>query len=108
MLLTAQAGNAEIIEKVVAQFRGTAAEGRIQAETFIRQYYGQVDPEDLGDRSIPNLCCAALTHLKFIEEFKSGTPKLGVYNPQSDEDGWKATHTVIETIKATTPFSGDS
>jgi hypothetical protein len=48
MLLAAQLGNAEIIEKVVAQFRGTAAEGRIQAETFIRQYYRQVDPEDLA------------------------------------------------------------
>jgi len=67
MLLTAQEGNAEIIKKVVAQIRGTAAEGRIQAETFIRQYYGQVDPGDLADRSISNLCGAALTHLKFIK-----------------------------------------
>src|SRR5260370_8279510 len=108
MLLTAQAGNAEIIEKVVAQFRGTAAEGRIQAETFIRQYYGQVDPEDLADRSICNLCGAALTHLKFIKEFKSGTPKLRVYNPQSEKDGWESTHTAIEIVNDNMPFLVDS
>jgi len=108
MLLTAQEGNAEIIEKVVAQIRGTAAEGRIQAETFIRQYYGQVDPEDLADRSISNLCGAALTHLKFIKEFKSGTPKLRVYNPQSEKDGWESTHTAIEIVNDNMPFLVDS
>src|ERR1700720_2947299 len=108
MLLTAQEGNAEIIEKVVAQIRGTAAAGRIRAETFIRQYYGQVDPEDLADRSISNLCGAALTHLKFIKEFKSGTPKLRVYNPQSEKDGWESTHTAIEIVNDNMPFLVDS
>ncbi|HWY93301.1 MAG TPA: NAD-glutamate dehydrogenase [Chthoniobacterales bacterium] len=108
MLLTAQLGNAEIIEKVVAQFRGTAAEGRIQAETFIRQYYRQVDPEDLAERSISNLCGAVLAHLNFIKEFKSGTSKLRVYNPKSEKDGWESTHTAIEIVNDNMPFLVDS
>ena len=108
MLLKAQEENAEIIDKVVAQLRDTAPEGKIQAETFIRQYYGQVDPEDLAERSISNLCGAALAHLNFIKEFKSGTPKLRVYNPQSEKDGWESTHTVIEIVNDNMPFLVDS
>ena len=62
MLDKAQEGNAEIIEKVVALLRDEAPEGKIRAERFVRQYYSQVDPEDLAERSIPNLCGAALAH----------------------------------------------
>ena len=108
MLLKAQEGNAEIIEKVVAQLRNTAAEGKIQAETFIRQYYSQVDPEDLAERNISDLCGAALAHLDFMREFKSGAPKLRVYNPQSEKDGWESTHTAIEIVNDDMPFLVDS
>src|SRR5690242_5222992 len=108
MLLKAPEGNAEIIDKVVAQLRDTVPEGKVQAETFIRQYYGQVDLEDLAERSISNLCGAALTHLNFIREFKSGTPKLRVYNPQSEKDGWQSTHTAIEIVNDSMPFLVDS
>ena len=108
MLLKAQDENAEIIEKVLAHLRNSEAKGKIQAETFIRQYYSQVDPEDLAERSISNLCGAALAHLDFMEEFKSGAPKLRVYNPQSQKDGWESTHTVIEIVNDDMPFLVDS
>src|SRR5271165_6351170 len=108
MLLKAQDGSPEIIEKVVAQLRDTAAEGKIQAETFVRQYYDQVDPGDMAERSISNLCGAALAHLNFIKEFKSGTPKLRVYNPQGEKDGWDSTHTAIEIVNDNMPFLVDS
>jgi predicted ATPase len=68
----AQDQNAEIIEKVVAQLRNKEARGAVQTEPFIRQYYSQVDPEDLAERTFSNLCGAALAHLDFMGEFKSG------------------------------------
>ena len=101
-------GNAEIIEKVVAQLRDMTAEERSRAETFIRAYYRQVDPADLGERSISNLHGAALAHLNLINEFKTGGPKLRVYNPQRDRDGWESTHTVIDIINDNMPFLVDS
>jgi len=101
-------GNAEIIEKVVAQLRDMTAEERSRAETFIRAYYRQVDPADLGARSISNLHSAALAHLNLINEFKTGAPKLRVYNPQRDRDGWESTHTVIDIINDNMPFLVDS
>jgi len=108
MFVKAQNENAEIIEKIAAQLRDRATEGKIRAETFLGQYYGQVDPEDLAERSISNLCGAALAHLNFIKEFKSGTPKVRVYNPQSEKDGWASTHTIIEIVNDNMPFLVDS
>ena len=109
MLVNAQKGNTEIIDKVVALLRDKALKGEnAQAETFIRQYYGQVDPEDLAERNISDLCGAALAHLDFIGQFKSGAPKLRVYNPQSQKDGWESTHTVIEIVNDDMPFLVDS
>ncbi len=55
MLLKALDENVEIIKEVLAQHRNKEAKGNIEAETFIRQYYSQVDPEDLAERTISNL-----------------------------------------------------
>jgi len=108
MLVKAQDETAEIIEKVVAQLRHTTAEEKTQAATFVRRYYAQVDQEDLAERSIFNLCGAALAHLNFIREFKSGTPKVRIYNPQIEKDGWESTHTTIELVNDNMPFLVDS
>jgi glutamate dehydrogenase len=108
MLLKAQQENAEIIEKVLAELRIKEAEKKNAAELFIRQYYSQVDPEDLAERRIADLCGAALAHLDFMGQFRSGAPKLRVYNPQKQRDGWESTHTVIEIVNDDMPFLVDS
>src|SRR6202048_3745931 len=108
MLLKAQQENAEIIEKVLAELQIKEAEKKNAAAAFIRQYYGQVDPEDLAERRTADLCGAALAHLDFMGEFRSGAPKLRVYNPQKQRDGWESTHTVIEIVNDNMPFLVDS
>src|SRR3984893_8226997 len=109
MLLKSQDENAGIIEKIVAGLRTeNSSTENIEAEKFIRQYYSQTDPEDLGERSICNLRGAALAHLEFMREFQSGAPKLRVYNPQNQKDGWESTHTVIEIVNDDMPFLVDS
>ncbi len=108
MLLKAQDKNAEIIEEILAQLGDKDGQKDIEAEMFIRQYYRQVDPGDLAERSISNLRGAALAHLGFMREFKSGAPKLRVYNPQSAKDGWESTHTIIEIVNDDMPFLVDS
>src|SRR3984893_2603014 len=108
MLLKALEENAETIEKVVTQLQTKGRKDAVQAATFIRQYYSQVDPEDLAERRISDLCGAALTHLDFMRNFKSGATKLRVYNPQSEKDGWESTHTAIEIVHENMPFLLDS
>ena len=109
MLLEAQKGNAEIIEKAVALLRGKVPEGKIAlAETFTRQYYSRVEADDLAERNLSDLCGAALAHLDFVGKFKSGAPKLRVYNPQIQKDGWESSHTIIEVVNDDMPFLVDS
>jgi glutamate dehydrogenase len=109
MLLEAQKGNAEIIGKAVALLRGKVPEGKIAlAETFTRQYYSRVEADDLAERNLSDLCGAALAHLDFMGKFKSGAPKLRVYNPQIQKDGWESPHTIIEIVNDDMPFLVDS
>src|SRR3984893_17054033 len=108
MLLKALEENAEIIEQVVAQLQTKGRKDVVQAATFIRQYYSQVDPEDLAERRISDLCGAARATWDFIRTFQSGTTKVRVYNPESQKDGWESTHTAIEIIQENMPFLLDS
>ena len=108
MLHRAQEETAKIIETVLAHLRSTEAARNPHAETFVRQYYSQVDPQDLSERRISDLCGAAQAHLDFMGKFKSGAAKLRVYNPQIQKDGWESTHTVIEIINDDMPFLVDS
>src|ERR1700693_4528371 len=108
MLLKALEEKAEIIEQVVAQLQTKGRRDVVEAASLFRQYYSQVDPEDLAERRIADLCGAALAHLDFMGEFRSGAPKLRVYNPQKQRDGWESTHTVIEIVNDDMPFLVDS
>ena len=109
MLPNAQKGNAEIIEKVVALVRERVPEEKIaEIERFILQYYRRVEADDLTERNLPDICCAALAQLDFMRVFKSGAAKVRVYNPQSGRDGWQSTHTVVEIVNDDMPFLVDS
>ena len=101
----AQKGNAEIIEKVVALLRERVPEEKIaETERFIRQYYRRVEADDLAERNLADICCAALAHLDFMRVFKAGAAKVRVYNPQSGRDGWQSTHTVLRSSTPTCRF----
>ena len=108
MSLKALEENAEIIEKIVGHLRNKEGREIAEAEQFIRQYYSRVDPEDLAERKISDLCGSALAFLDFLTEFKSGAARLRVYNPQREKDGWESMHTAIEIVHENMPFLLDS
>jgi glutamate dehydrogenase len=109
MLLETREENAEIIDQVGALLKGKVLKRVLPlADAFIRQYYSQVDTEDLSERKPSDLCGAAIAQLKFMEDFRSGAPKLRVYNPQLTSDGWESTHTVVDIINDDMPFLVDS
>ncbi len=84
------------------------AEQANEAAEFARQYYGQVALEDLAERPLADLYGAALSHWHFARNFAGGAPKLRVYNPRLQENGWQSTHTVIEIVNDDMPFLVDS
>ena len=79
-----------------------------QAREFLALYYDQVDAEDLGARAPEDLYGAGMAHLAFARRFATGTPKLRVYNPRTEEHGWSSPHTVVEIVNDDMPFLVDS
>ena len=98
-----------LIESIVAVVQKRLPKARAEAaETFIRLYYRNVPPDDMAGEEEDNLYGAALGLWQFGATRKAGEPKIRVYNPQYDEHGWHANHTVVEIVNDDMPFLVDS
>jgi glutamate dehydrogenase len=100
-----QALTEAVCSRVREQLGGSDAE---LAETFVRQLYRWVAPEDVADREPLDLYGLALGHFNFARERPPGTPKVRVYNPHFEEHGWQSTHTAVEIVTDDMPFLIDS
>jgi glutamate dehydrogenase len=56
-----------------------------QVETFVRQYYAGVAPEDLVEREVEDLAGEALAHWSLGRQRESGAARIRVYNPNFQE-----------------------
>ncbi|HJW10659.1 MAG TPA: NAD-glutamate dehydrogenase, partial [Albitalea sp.] len=102
-------GSSALIGQLVDRLRAKLPpEQAAEAAEFTRQYYAEVAPEDLAERTPADLYGAALSHWNFVRSFAGGAPKLRVYNPRLEEHGWQSTHTVIEIVNDDMPFLVDS
>jgi glutamate dehydrogenase len=98
-----------LIDSVCARLHEQLHDGdATSAEAFARQYYRWVSPEDLSERSAIDLYGAALAHFNLARTRTPGEPKLRVYNPQFDQNGWQSTHTAVEIVTDDMPFLIDS
>ncbi len=75
---------------------------------FVRQYYANIDEEELLARDTMDLYGAILSHWSFLENRQSGEIKVRVYNPTFAKDGWQSTHTVVEAVMDDMPFLIDT
>ena len=99
----------ERIDKVVEHMKERLSGGEAGLlERFIRLYYERVTDEDVAETSLENLYGAALSLWKFAESRTPGQPKIRVFNPHVDEQGWKCSHTVVEVVGDDMPFIVDS
>ncbi|WP_162577373.1 NAD-glutamate dehydrogenase [Variovorax sp. PBL-H6] len=99
----------ERLEEVEQRVRAKVPAGSVEEVCgFVRRYFAQVDPEDLGERPAADLYGAALSHWSFARRREAGRAKLRVFNPTIAEHGWQSTHTVIEMVNDDMPFLVDS
>jgi glutamate dehydrogenase len=100
---------AEVLERIVATIHDRLPSDQAdQVESFTRQLYRQVDPEDLLEREVPDLYGAALAHWGFARQRVPGVAKVRVYSPRFEEHGWRSVHTVVEIVTDDMPFLVDS
>ncbi|MDP9183672.1 MAG: NAD-glutamate dehydrogenase [Actinomycetota bacterium] len=80
----------------------------VALESFIREYYRFVAPEDLVGRDPIDLYGAALSHLELAERRTPGTALVRVVSPTSEQDGWQSPHSVVEVVTDDMPFLVDT
>jgi glutamate dehydrogenase len=108
MLPNIDEAGANPLSAVIAQIVSKLpADQVIAVEAFARQYFLQVDQEDMAERQVADLYGVALSHWNFVRKYTDGT-KIRVYNPRLEEHGWESTHTVIEIVSDDMPFLVDS
>ena len=75
---------------------------------FASQYYSASSYEGLSERKIDSIYGATLACWELIQTFDGKQPQVRVYNPDLEQHGWHANHTVIEIHNADMPFLVDS
>lgn len=80
----------------------------LRAQPFLKQYLAQVDQDELASRSIEDLTGAALSHWQLIHTRHLGEPKLHIFNPQVEIEGWQSNHTILQIVNDDMPFLVDS
>ena len=85
-----------------------AAERRPLVEGFAREYFRQLDADDLAERTPEDLCGALLSLWQFGAARVAGRPKVRVLSPTVAENGWASRHSVIEIVNDDMPFLVDS
>ena len=95
-----------LVEKAIAHVRDRLPGPEANdLERFVRAYFADAAPEDLGEF---DLYGAALAHWHLLQRRRPGEPKVHVYTPSVEEHGWQSTHSVVEIVTDDMPFLVDS
>jgi glutamate dehydrogenase len=98
----------ERIAAVVARAEARDASGEVPLDTFSREYFRQVDLDDLDERTPEDLLGALLSHWQFASQRQPGVPKVRVFSPTPGADGWGSRHSVVQVVNDDMPFLVDS
>ncbi|HEX7888423.1 MAG TPA: NAD-glutamate dehydrogenase [Ramlibacter sp.] len=80
----------------------------VPLDGFAREYFRQVDLEDLDERTPEDLLGALLSHWQFASQRPPGAPKVRVFSPSPGADGWGSRHTIVQVVNDDMPFLVDS
>jgi glutamate dehydrogenase len=108
MAALTEAQREERLAAVVARAEQREAPAAVPLDTFSREYYRQVDLEDLDERTPEDLLGALLSHWQFASQRQSGVPKVRVFSPSPGADGWGSRHSVVQVVNDDMPFLVDS
>ena len=75
---------------------------------FIRCFYSYTSLEDLEKKSLETLYGIALSQWRLMGEAKANVPKVRVFNPSEERDGWTSPYTMVEVVVKDMPFLVDS
>ncbi|MFG6667934.1 NAD-glutamate dehydrogenase [Halomonas sp. HNIBRBA4712] len=95
----------QLQERLEAQLGPERAE---YIKAFARHFYATVPFEDLVDRRPDDLYGATLSIWQFLQHHDPESPKVRIFNPDFEEDGWQSHHTFVAVLHEDMPFLVDS
>jgi len=99
----------ERIDSIVALAAAhVPASQKVAVEALAREYFRQLDAEDLADRSPDDLSGALLSHWQLGAVRAKGKSKVRVLSPTVTDQGWASRHSVVEIVNDDMPFLVDS
>ncbi|OMH32848.1 NAD-glutamate dehydrogenase [Motiliproteus sp. MSK22-1] len=109
MHMLSRKGHAEILSKLEEELnRQLAAKQAKQVLDFARLHYGSSSGEEIAGRRLDELYGATMECWHFFQHLAPDQPKVKVFNPDFEENGWQSTHTVIVILQTDMPFLIDS
>ncbi len=95
------------IQKLAARARRRKG-GGADAARFAAQLYADVAEGDLSGADTGALLGSAMSTWDWLRVRKRGEPKVRVFNPDKEADGWTSPHTVVDIVNDDMPFLVDS
>ncbi len=96
-----------IVRKLAARARRRKG-GGAEAARFVAQFYRDVPQADLAAMDDLRALGGAMSTWSLLRTRKRGKPRIRVFNPDIEADGWASPHTVIEIVNDDMPFLVDS
>ncbi len=72
------------------------------------QCYSSYSSQDFNNWELPDLYASTLGSWKFIQQHCPSSPKIRMFNPTFQHNGWELSHTVIAILCRNMPFITDS
>src|SRR5260370_5787956 len=109
MALTAEERKTDLVDRLAAEARVRVGDALADsAEQFVRRYFALVAPDDIIYTAFDTLLGGALSLWQFGAARQVGAPKIRLFNPTAETNGWSIEHTIIEIVNDDMPFLVDS
>ena len=109
MSTTADQRKTDLVDRLAAEARNRVpSDLAAGAENFVSRYFAHVAPDDIIYTSPDTLLGSALSLWEFGKDRQPGQPKVRLFNPTVEANGWAVEHTVVEIVNDDMPFLVDS
>jgi glutamate dehydrogenase len=109
MTMSPEQRKADLVDRLATEVYKRVSDAQADsAEAFIRRYFALVAPDDIIYTAFETLLGGALSLWQFGEQRNVGIPKVRLFNPAVEGNGWGLEHTVIEIVNDDMPFLVDS
>ncbi|SDZ78958.1 NAD-glutamate dehydrogenase [Microbulbifer marinus] len=98
----------ELMAQIGALIREKLADQAEPVVAFAEQFLHQYPLEDLAGRRLMDVYGCIYTWWNFVQQRPSDKPKVRVFNPRLEDDGWECSHTVVGVLQRDMPFLVDS